>query len=694
MIGFLKHPRRAERQLRVLVPAVFLTVVLAAAGCTSPPDPPAKVTTAPLSENTAASVTFPGTSNAEAKVAPREATPEMISALPAPSAHLAEVAEFTLTKGDFPDSGAQVSFTRKTAPPVGAFSVIVHWNEQSREWEPVQTEQSEDSLTFTATVEHFSAYSLLDLYNDLKTIYNNTQLEWGVDPDEDAKHRLANGLGEWIGVTAPAPTCSDKPRPGWADVVGPESITNIVRWCASGSPRNEGNLVVRVTVNRSYGGYFKTSGNPVVAMQGASDHTDGGVPYAGESSAAGNIVQKGYIDWKAIGVMMNEAGLITTAESDPGNPYPVMSYGTYEFEFTKTALLETWPDIEANNKKLIAFETNPIFSLAGVVNSLIDYGAASHKGGGALGNVVLALQVNDCMRSYNLFPFEGWDEVDGGEVLAVVNCASSLGSEKLNEWSDKLGLEDRVDSNGKPWRDKLQPAFDGASKLFKFVAKAGIAVTIGTAANDYVLSTDSDRRLGFAPGQDYETIFGAAPWRSYSTPDRRHKFMVPKGWEVVPGKPVEGLKGQNLSVVNEKGEEMSTYQTGWTQAMGQAVFMGEKDVRNLSDAAVPGLTPVLENTENRFLYQAANQGAGWSAFMGVHSFLKSDTERAWTRGFDIEKSGQTTIGGAFGRNFNDSTVLTDVDSSIDGYSRYVAYSNTDEYAILWTMLTSLSDNEQ
>lgn len=686
MIGFLKNPRQAGERLRVLVPAVLLGVALAVAGCTSPSEQAAKVTTAPLSDTTTASVTFPGNSNAEAEVTPREQTPEMIAALPGPSAHLAQVAEFTLTKGDFPDSGAQVSFTRTTAPPVGTLSVIVHWNEESKEWEPVQTTQTDDSLTFSATVEHFSAYSLIDFAKDLKTLWDNNHLEWGVDPeDPEVGDRLKNGVGEWFGVTAPAPECSTEPRPEWSDMIGSENLTNILTWCASGSQDND-NLIVKVRMNRSYGGYFLTRGNPVRAEIESGLERDASDPDVGDLTR-----DNGYFDWKAVGAMMNNSFAMGIAPERSGDPYPVMPYGTYEFEFTKNSLLEVWPDIEADNKQLIALDTNPIFSTAGVIHSLVDFGAASHDGAGGLGFAVLALQVNDCLKAYN--SPENLKGLEPSEVLALFNCGTSLSSEKTNEFALKMKWELRED---KLTTQKVVDTFnDGVGKVFRFAAKAGVVVTLVTAANDFALASDSDTRIGFAPnGPEELIVFNAGPWNRHVTSDGRYEFMYPKDWKVVPGKPIEGRTGHNLSVINENGEEMSTFQTGWAQPMGQAVYMGEKDVQDIAGSFMPHLKPVLEGTRNHFSYQASNFGNGWTAFMGVHAFLERDTKREWARGFDVEKSGPTTIGGAFGRNFNDATVLAAVDPEKKGYDRYAAYHGTDEYKIIREMLLSLSDHEQ
>lgn len=697
MIGFLKYPRRGLVRGFVTVPAGLLTVLaLALSGCTSPPRAPDAVVTASLPDGVEASVVFPGHSDVVAAVEPIAITEEMAIAVPGASAHLAGPAEFTVAEGEFPESGAEVSFARTTAAPLGAFSVIVHWNEESKEWEPVQTRQSDDLLTLTATVEHFSIYSVMDFFRDVNAIYQGGRAQadgFAAEHDPEAIHRIINGTGQWFGAQVAQPDCGGgTSRPDWAETIAQSSITNIVTSCVTTSGERHENLMVKVTVNRSYAGYFHTEATPLSATQTGFGEAD--------ESTVGDVVKDtwddGYLDWKAVGAMLVNSDLIARDgdASDLGkNVYPAMPFATYTFEFTEEEVMQAWPDIEAQNKKLITFDTDGKFALTGFINGAVDATVVIDNGK-KLGFIITLIQINDCFRTFNETATDS-EEGSGDQYAAALNCASLMTPEKTESLVKKSGLNLRF--KGKPLdRDFFEPAAKGVRKIFAFISGVQIGASIGTALNDLSATELDDRSVFIEPAGAAVHTFAAAPWERYITPDRRHSFLIPERWDVVPGKPIEGVTGQNLDVVNEKGQVMSSYRTGFPQPQGLGMMAGMKErTNNIDTDSVEGLEPILDTTENYFHFGSVNfDGDAWNASIGVHSFLKSDADYFWTRGFDIKKGDPLPIGGVFGRSINDDTELPDIDPTWKGNLKYEAYLDTSEYQLIKKMLTSLSDNGQ
>jgi hypothetical protein len=323
---------------------------------------------------------------------------------------------------------------------------------------------------------------------------------------------------------------------------------------------------------------------------------------------------------------------------------------------------------------------------------------AADNGDGRLGYLVLFFQINDCYKSVNQPVANKKFSDSADDVLSVVNCVTAVSNGKVKEiLTDRLGLDPRTDRTGKTFEDKAKPLLGAFQKVFKFIAAAEITVTLSTAVNDFNMASESDKYLQFSPAGEDIKAFDAAPWSLYVTPDRRHEFIIPSGWKVVPGAEQQyPVPGQNLAVVNKKGETMSVFQTGWMQPMGQSRHPGMEDMfRDIDATRVSGLKPVLDNTENMFAYPANNFAEDrWNATMGIHSFLKTDTKRIWSRGFDISKQGLATIGGTFGRSISEDTVLTDVSADTKGVGKLYAYYSTDEYYVIKTMLRSLSDHAQ
>lgn len=673
-ISRFRPKAKPGRPVARAIAAALTAATLALSGCTTPPEPQDKTIAASLPDGGRASVVFPGHNDLTASVEAKAVTPEMTAALPVASAHISNAAEFKLEEGNFPSTGAQVSFKREKAAPTGSFSVIAHWNADDQAWEPSKTSQSGDRLTLTTTVQHFSTYAILDLLKDIVG---------SVLGDQQSKEQLVNGTSQWLGVQTAPPSCSGPPKPEWASVTGSASINNIFTWCASGSEANPDRLVVKATLNRSYAGYFRTAVEPVSAtLVGLSSDA----PLSETSSRIGS---DGFIDWKTVGAMMGNSPALVNADEDTiGDIFPVMPFATYEFEFTKSALLLGWQDIEKSDTQLVTFSTTPVLTFAGLLSGAVDLGIAKASDRWAF--VVLLFQLNDCFRSEAMFSGRPKEILTGDGLLAITNCVTAVDNNVVKNLARRLADEGSLMDRATNLVEDSESKFAKMQKVFQVVAAAEIGVTLGVAFNDFVTTLGAEKRLHFTPNGDGYKAFLAGPWTTYSTADKKLQFLYPHGWQVLPGEKNQfPLSGENLKVVNEKGETMAGLVTGFVMDSGMAMTSLRKDrFRDLDLIPAAGLKPVLDITENKVLFQAFNiAGDRWSASMGVNSVLKTDTNHVWTRGFDIAPG----TGGSFGRNIAEDTPLTDVDPALRGLARLEAYKRTSEFHKIRTMLESLRD---
>lgn len=657
----------------ISISAALTAAIVLLSGCTPPPEAQDQTIRASLTGGVEASVVFPGQKGLTAVVQQGNVTPEMTTALPVASAHISNVADFTLTEGEFPSSGAQISFRREKAAPAGSFSFIAHWNAQEKAWEPVKTDQSEDQLILTATVHHFSSYSIIDMFKDVVG---------SVLGDQQSKEQLVNGTSQWLGVQTAPPSCTGPALPEWASVTGTASINNIFTWCASGSEAHSDRLVVRATMNRSYAGYFRTAVQPVSAklVGGLSAHSS-------PEQVGANILDKTYIDWKAISAMMATSPYLVNADDETiGDVFPVMPFATYEFEFSKSALLLGWQDIEKFDTQLVTFSTTPALTFAGLVQGMVDLAVADDNGEGKLALLVLALQINDCFKWVGVTVDDRQLIPSADNLLSIVNCVTYPANGLLETIRQRLGYE-AADSETKR---KIDNITDRIGKVFTAVAVAEIGVTLGVAFNDFAVTLGAEKRLHFTPNGDGYKAFLAGPWTEYTSADKKHQFLYPAAWKVVPAEKNQfPVTGENMKVINDNGDTMAMFITGVSVPSGQAMAAFQEDrFKDLSSSPVPGLRTVLDTTENKLLYQGFNiSGDRWSAAIGVSSFLKKDTRHVWTRGFDIMPG----IGGSFGRNISEDAMLTDVDPSLKGLERLEAYQRTTEFHTIHAMLASLRD---
>jgi hypothetical protein len=283
-------------------------------------------------------------------------------------------------------------------------------------------------------------------------------------------------------------------------------------------------------------------------------------------------------------------------------------------------------------------------------------------------------------------------------LLSVINCLSIAASDEFHALATDAGWNmDRLSKEGRTKVSKL------AQRIFAFVAGAEIGATLGTAINDVTMADAADRSMYFVPSENAQKAFDAGPWAWHTTSNRAYEFLLPSTWKVVPGPKTDfPVTGDNLAVVNDQGETVATFLTGLSMGQGQismkevAASMGLPTGSyqvEMDNIPVPGLKELNAgiSTENLLSYQSVKWGNGWRATIGVNSFLVSDKDHEWTRGFDISGSDPLRVGGSFSRTIDGSTALPEVSADLKEVERYKAYMGTSEYQAIRTMLESLRD---
>ena len=148
---------RQRKTAAAALPALMAAAALVACN----PADPDRGTSAAEPSPAKVSVEFPDNSALEASVENIDPSDEMQSAVTA-AMRVNDVASLELD-GDLPAGGAEVSFTREDrAVPADGISVIAHWNDAAREWEPLETTLSEDRRTLTATASQLSVLAVID----------------------------------------------------------------------------------------------------------------------------------------------------------------------------------------------------------------------------------------------------------------------------------------------------------------------------------------------------------------------------------------------------------------------------------------------------------------------------------------------------------------------------------------------------
>ncbi|MEV7649146.1 hypothetical protein [Arthrobacter sp. NPDC089319] len=666
----------AGRSARAVIVAIVFA--LSVSSCTPAPNKnEVGVARAVTQEGTDVAVSFPGHPELQAEIEPKRVTEET-SLEGIESLEVSGIVDLTLSAGTFPATGATISFTRNTPIPGKGKSFIAHFDEESGLWDPIATSVSADRRTLTATIEHFSKYSIIDAVGDVWA----SLLNW----DGEAQSKLFNGIGQLLGTHATQPQCEGD-VPEWAAPTFMDHLNNPVLWCSGSASDNPDVLVIKAALNRNYAGFFRSAVIP-------------------EYSIDSEEIQSGtWINWQEF--IHDEAAIAALLRSnDPAfsgwAPYPVSPLVTREFHFTKENILENWKEIDAGDGQLLALDTNVWLALAGIGFGLIEYGAVRDIPEGTATSVTkmftwlsLVMQLNDCIAtSVNPVEVEGgsnsWTtektEMTGAQLLTVVNCLSLPLNEavpdKYLEFKNKL-----IDS------DDLKRIRSATGKLinqvFRIVAVAEITVTAMNAAAD-LTPGQTDPRLSIFPGAGYHREFMDRLWTQYTTDDGKLTFDHPMEWAVTPrtaqSNDPDETSGVNLDVHDEDGRLVAEMRTGIIEGFGGSPDRHRYHELDRSESSLHNIAGNGE--ENHVKFEALELPDGWDAMVSVTGFNPGEGDD--TRSMLFSSFGFTELsGGFFGRYISAEEQLPSVDPLLSGRKRLEAYMESYEYEALSRMLRSL-----
>ncbi|MFK0007791.1 hypothetical protein ACIQTZ_12115 [Paenarthrobacter sp. NPDC090520] len=254
----------------------------------------------------------------------------MRAALPS-GATLHEGVALSMVQGSFPASGAVISFELEEPLAPDHEANVAYWSTDTEEWEISPSELSSDRRTVSATVNHFSPYSLIE--------------------------KAYNGIGKLLGDKTDPPTCSGG-IPSWADPQFSEDNINApVLWCVGTDRSSPDIMEVRVVMNRPNAGSITTAIKPAWVW---SDMWDEAAPVTWTQMAVGAALDGGW-----------------------GDSYLVQPLGEYRFGFKRAELLELWGS--NTNQPLVEVD----FQLPYVVAGLMYQAVEGNAGGGLVGAFIM-----------------------------------------------------------------------------------------------------------------------------------------------------------------------------------------------------------------------------------------------------------------------------------------------------------------
>lgn len=142
-MGESTRVRTVLRGRSIRVGCILVVLAVALTSCSWPWE--AKTSSNPDSVKVA--VVFPGApATLKAKVEPLQTSQEMTAALPS-GVQLHEGVSLSMASGDFPESGADVTFRLDAPLAEDRMGTVVYWNPADQTWEPVESFLSADRLT-------------------------------------------------------------------------------------------------------------------------------------------------------------------------------------------------------------------------------------------------------------------------------------------------------------------------------------------------------------------------------------------------------------------------------------------------------------------------------------------------------------------------------------------------------------------
>lgn len=163
--------------------------------------------------------------------------------------------------GEFPSGGATLTRTYAQPLPEEVAATFAYWDEEFETWQAVPTSISQDRLTVTADVNHFSIWTdfiagsqqALTTIRDSAAKAGQAVAEWTTGAVNTASGALHWSLGNIFTKRVELPEC-DLPTPAWViDLPVGVGVDDPVRFCAGYDKANPELLVVKARANRGYG---------------------------------------------------------------------------------------------------------------------------------------------------------------------------------------------------------------------------------------------------------------------------------------------------------------------------------------------------------------------------------------------------------------------------------------------------------
>lgn len=608
------------------------------------------------------SVEFPDNSALKASVENIDPSDEMQSAVTA-AMRVNDVASLELD-GDLPAGGAEVSFTREDrAVPADGISVIAHWNDAAREWEPLETTLSEDRKTLTATAGDLSVFAVIDAVGSAG--------ERPEEPNRTDEPTRDEEPGNWLGARTEAPDCSGD-IPEWVgENWEPQHEDNTVLSCWQADPEDPEILQVHVTNNRPYAGLVWSAAQPVNAE---SEDLLG-------------------LDLMQVSNDLAQTAVLQGSETVDGSAYPVTGLGTTTLSYTREALRQAYGSLDEPGESLIAVETNPAFALIGIALSGLNDDAAQPGQPGQPAQpgtgrqlASMILQANDCMANLGTAAEEGIMAFTGADFELLADCMAAADYSADPAAAHPMWFT----------ADAAEVSAEASAEFSQGITGVLEILTAGklTALAHQVLvdsfGAATVNTIDFRPSAASSEEFELSVWEEVITSDGALAFDIPQDWTVrelpTESNDHDDSTGVTLEVVNAEDRTMGMLSSGLIH--GQAMFpqhpFYEFDYEEL---------PRLENTEPdhredpAFVYQALEMPGGFQAMLGLTNY----GSRAGTTELSVMPQGFSFVEGAGGGFFSLFIKPEEMfpNSSLDGYSALESYRETAEYADIKRMMMSL-----
>ncbi|WP_162182038.1 hypothetical protein [Arthrobacter sp. PAMC 25486] len=540
--------------------------------------------------------------------------------------------ELGLPNGNFPESGAVVSFEREQGLPEGVLGTVAYFDEADKVWVPVKTELSPDRKTLTAHVDHFSLWGFLET--------------------------VIHGVGLLTGTFTEKPTC-DGTVPEWADMTFFDNKLDVLQWCVGGTGDPE-ELVVKATMNRNYPAMVYSAARTVGPPERTSDPAGG-------------------VDWQ--GFVTNEMKWTEKELRGPDvfsmQSSVILPFETVTFRYAKKDLMRAWGDIGSHGGQLLTVGSHWMLGAAASVYNLIEIGAASYGGDKeSLQWLAVLLKINDCAATSS-----DKDPSSKTDLVALANCLT-------------FGLD--IDDQIGKYLTRKATTEASLAVLNAAVKRAFIAIAVAEGTlNTIVFSFDfGDKavrpQMTFGPTDGYLREFVVGPWTTTVTDDRAMEFEHHPEWTVHPlesqANDPTTPAGVSLEIRNSDGVVMGTLYTG--VIFGAPVMPETNPYVLLERLPTPGLeSKQTARGSNNYAFQAVQDVKGWGATMGITNYPEEqqDLVSMAKTGFSFtERSG-----GFFNRFIAPDLALPGVDATSTGQARLTAYMGTDEYKDIRRMIMSL-----